>query len=296
MKRIIFTHGKNPKPVAADHQAQLLRCLLHGVARIDTEIAAEIETSDCFCLVAWSHLFHDEHRDIANELPWVDRLLDGIDPVPDKKTARPLKYRAARFMYSVGDYLPWLIPLIPDPRVKQSIVETEHYFCNHNNKACQVRNLQKVPLREAVEKGEKVLLIGHSMGSIIAYDALWELQHLEGYRDCVDCFLTLGSPLGMNYVQRRLAGRDAGGRGRYPCNFNNWVNIASRGDLVALDPALSDDFHEMVDHGCVHSIRDMCDGIINSYRDNKGLNVHKSYGYLANPQVARVIADWWRSA
>ncbi len=296
MKRIIFTHGKNPKPPAAAHRQQLLRCLLHGVARVDREIAAEIESSDCFTLVSWSHLVHAQSPDIMEVLPWIDRLLAEADPPADVKAARPLKYRVARTLYTIGDHLPWLIPLIPDPRVKRSIQETNHYFCNHDNTACQIRQLQKAPLRKAAEQGESVLLIGHSMGSIIAWDSLWELQHLEGVRTCVDCLLTLGSPLGMNFVQRRLAGRDARHLGHYPCNINDWVNISSRGDLVALDPLLANDFRAMIDNGCVNSIRDMRNDILNHYRDGNGLNVHKSYGYLVNPHVAQVIADWWRHA
>ena len=246
--------------------------------------------------MSWGHLFYEQDRDIADVLPWVDRLLAEADPPATLESARPLKYRAARAMYTVGDHMPWLIPLIPDPRVKLSIRETNHYFGNHDNTACLIRQLQKVPLRTAAERGEHVLLIGHSMGSIIAYDSLWELQYLEGFEACTDTFLTLGSPLGMNYVQRRLRGHDARHLGHYPCNFRHWINISSRGDLVALDPSLSNDFGAMVDNGCITSIRDMREGILNHYRDSKGLNVHKSYGYLVNPNVARVIADWWRAA
>ena len=296
MKRIIFTHGKNPKPPAQEHEQQLLRCLLHGVHKVDSEVAAEIESSDCFSLVSWSHLFYDTVLDIADVLPWIDRLLAEADPPADLRAARPLKYRAAKAMYTVGDYLPWLIPLIPDPRVKRSICETNAYFSNHDNSACHIRQLQKEPLRAAGARGVRILLIGHSMGSVIAYDSLWELQYLEGVGDCVDCLLTLGSPLGMNYVQRRLRGRDAGHLGHYPCNINRWVNISSRGDLVALDPSLANDFRAMTASGCVTEIQDMRNDIMNHYRDDRGLNVHKSYGYLVNPHVAQVIADWWRDA
>ena len=294
MKRIIFTHGKNPKPLPAEHRQQLLRCLLHGVAKVDGEIAAEIETSDSFTLVSWSHLFYEEYRNMADDLPWIDRLLTEADPPADVKAARPLKYRLARAMYTMGDHLPWLIPLIPDPRVKRSIQETNHYFRNRDNTACHIRQLQKAPLRAAAERGERVLLIGHSMGSVIAYDSLWELQHLEGLNRCVDWLLTLGSPLGMHYVQHRLAGREVSLARRYPCNFNRWVNISSRGDLVALDPLLANDFREMIDNRCIDSIRDMRNDVLNHYRDGKGLNVHKSYGYFVNPHVAQVIVDWWR--
>ncbi len=296
MKRIIFTHGKNPKPTPAAHRQQLLRCLLHGVAKVNPVVAAEIEADDCFTLVSWSRLFYAEHRAIADLLPWIDRLLAEADPPADLKTARPLKYRLARTLYTLGDHLPWLIPLIPDPRVRRSIQETDHYFNNHDNTACRIRELQKVPLRAAAARGERTLLIGHSMGSIIAYDALWELQHLEGLNSCVDWLLTLGSPLGMHYVQHRLAGRATGSTPRYPCNFNQWINISSRGDLVALDPILANDFREMIDNHCIDSIRDMRNDVLNHYRDGKGLNVHKSYGYLVNPHVAQVIVEWWQQA
>ena len=100
----------------------------------------------------------------------------------------------------------------------------------------------------------------------------------------------------MHYVQHRLAGREVSLARRYPCNVNRWVNISSRGDLVALDPLLANDFREMIDNGCIDSIRDMRNDVLNHYRDDKGLNVHKSYGYLVNPHVAQVIVDWWRQA
>ena len=241
-------------------------------------------------------MLYDEVRDISDDLPWIDQLLRGDSPPINARAAQSLKYHVARTMYQAGDHLSWLIPMIPDPRVKLSIRETGLYFDNHHNIGCHIRQLQKSPLREAASKGECVLLIGHSMGSIIAYDALWELDHLEGVRTCVDQFLTIGSPLGMNYVQKRLAGRQEHMLRRYPCNIGNWVNISSQGDLVALDPSLANDFDEMVKNKCVSKITDIQENILNQYRDHKGLNVHKSYGYLVNPAVATVIADWWKAA
>lgn len=131
---------------------------------------------------------------------------------------------------------------------------------------------------------------------MIAYDSLWELDHLEGIRPCVDCFLTIGSPLAMHYVQRRLIGMRHGADNIYPGNIRRWVNVAARGDLVALDPSLADDFRAMVSNRDIESIVDLRDGIYSHYRDQHGLNVHKPYGYLVNPNVARVIVDWWNGA
>ncbi len=295
MKRILFIHGKNAKPPPALHRQQLLRCLLHGVERIDPGCAADIAAADSFSLVAWSQLFHPTPRDITQLIPWIDKLLEQEPPREGNlRHAPPLRYGFIRTLYKLGDAMPWLIPLIPDRRVKQSIRETELYFSNHDNLGCAARELPKQVLRQTAEAADRVLLIGHSMGSVIAYDALWELHHLEGVSACVDCFLTIGSPLGMNYVQQRLTGMAHAHPYRYPGNIRSWINVAARGDLVALDPSLADDFADMVTHHYIESIDDHRKGIVNYYLDANGLNVHKSYGYLVNPVVAKVIADWWR--
>ena len=297
MKRIIFTPGKNIKPPEELHKRQLLRCLLHSTAKLDTDVAREIEKTQAFSIVAWNFMFYGSTRDITSDIPWVDRLLEIDAPVPeDISDARPLAYRVAKVMYQVGDIMPWLIPLIPDKRVKSSIQETEKYFRNQDNLACRVREFQKAPLRKAYGENDRILLIAHSMGSVIAYDSLWELDHLEGMHECIDCFLTTGSPLGMNFVQKRLINHENHHPEPYPGNIRKWINISARGDLVALDPALANDFGDMVKQDYIESIEDRVKGVYNFYRDDKGLNVHKSYGYLANPVVAKVITDWWNTA
>lgn len=297
MKTIIFVPGKNPKPPASLHKQQLLRCLLHGIRTIDSEVADEIERTEAFSLVAWNYLFYHIYIDINRITPWVDRLLEQPVILPhDIRSARPLRYRLSKLLYVMADYLPLLIPLIPDRRIKLSIQDTERYFINNDNIGCRIRELQKAPLRDAVAGQHKVLLIGHSMGSVIAYDSLWELDHLEGISNCVDTLLTIGSPLGMNYVQKRLFGKVDSNTPTYPRNIRTWINVSARGDLVALDPVLANDFGTMITRGCIENISDMGKNIYNHYRDEKGLNVHKSYGYLVNPVISRVIADWWRAA
>ena len=296
MKKILFVPGKNPKPPADQHRQQLLRCLLHGVSHVNPDVAGEIKAADSFSLVAWNRHLYTPARNIQQDLPWVDKLLDHESyPEPNIEDVRTTKYRVARALYRLGDMLPWLIPLIPDDRIKLSIRETGRYFNNHDNVACKIREQQKQPLREAVGRKDRVLLIGHSMGSIIAYDSLWELDHLEGMDNCVDCLLTIGSPLGMNYVQKRLIGLNRK-QPVYPGNIRTWINISAHGDLVALDPSLANDFGEMLTQNIIENIVDKRDGIFNHYRDEKGLNVHKSYGYLANPVVGQAIVDWWSGA
>jgi predicted alpha/beta superfamily hydrolase len=153
--------------------------------------------------------------------------------------------------------------------------------------------LLKQTLRPLIEKNETVLLIGHSLGSVIAYDTLWELSNQEGLHGKVD-FLTIGSPLGMHYVQRRLMGMRENGKKTYPKLIRHWINLASEGDIIALERNFHNSFEDMLKQKLLMSIEDHSHGIFNYFRNEDGLNCHRSYGYLVNPAVGSIIADWWK--
>ncbi len=296
--RILFVPGKNPKPPAVAHRAQLWRCLLRGVEQADADAAADLRThAGCFDLVAWNQLYYDAFKPLAAEdLRWIDVLLGKSGPSgADRREALSWRYKTAWLSYTLGDYFPFLIDLIPDPAVKSTIQETARYFENTGGIGAQIRELVKAPLRAAFAAGERVLLIAHSMGSVIAFDALWELSREEGNPGRVDLLLTLGSPLGMRFVQKRLRNTGVADARRYPANVRRWLNVAAEGDLTALDTHLADDFAAMRGPGLTESIADAHAGVFNYFRDGKGLNVHRSYGYLVNPRVGGVIAEWWRA-
>ena len=161
-----------------------------------------------------------------------------------------------------------------------------------NGIAAHTRRMLKVPLRAATEAGHPVLLIAHSMGSVIAYDSLWELSHGSRDRVQVDLLLTIGSPLGQRYMQKRLKGAKKAGHDRFPNNVRRWRNLAAVGDLTALDRQLADDFVEMLELGIVESLED--EAIHTHFRLDGELNVHSEYGYLVNERTAHTIVEWWR--
>jgi hypothetical protein len=45
--------------------------------------------------------------------------------------------------------------------------------------------------------------------------------------------------------------------------------------------------------GLVAEITDQID-LVNPFRGQEGLNVHKCYGYFVNAVTGAAIADWWR--
>jgi hypothetical protein len=294
-RHIIFIPGKNPKPEPEQHRSLLWRTLLEGVKRAAPDTYDNLSQSEeSFQLTDWNYYYYHVYKDINRDLSWIDVLLNKHGPSEkDVKEANTTHYKLTRILYQVVDYFPFLLKFMS--AVLQSTAnEINRYFKNENNIACGVREKLKDQLRPILEKGEKVLLIGHSLGSVIAYDTLWELSHLENLPGKVDMFLTIGSPLGMNYVQRRLEGNKYTAVKKYPNNINHWVNISAEGDITALDRVFSDDFAEMIELKLIDRIEDHCEGIYNFFRNEKGLNTHRSYGYLVNPAVGKVIADWWQ--
>ena len=293
-KNLIFIPGKNPKPPPKLHRDMLWRCLVEGVRRAQPELAAELgDNSQCFRLIAWNRLYYDTEKDGNRDLPWIDALINRHGPnEEDIREAHAWHRQLNRTLYAIADHLPFLIRFLPGP-ASATINELRRYFHNSNNIAYHIREQLKRVIRPMLDNREQVLVIGHSMGSIIAYDAFWEMSHIEHRKDRLD-FLSLGSPLGMNYVQHRLQGSLDQGKRKYPTIIRRWVNIASVGDVTALDRHFHDDFRSMLDLGIIESINDHADGIYNFFHNEDGLNCHRSYGYLVNPATGNVIADWLR--
>ena len=170
--------------------------------------------------------------------------------------------------------------------------DLRRYVQNRNGIADHTREMLKVALRAAWRSDRPVLLIAHSMGSVIAFESLLQMSLDEHDEFSLDLFLSMGSPLGQRYVQRHLLGHDSKGAGRYPANIRRWVNLAAAGDMTAIDPRLADDYRAMLDLGLVASIEDI--EVYNWFRMDGKLNVHAEYGYLLNEITAAVVTEWWR--
>jgi hypothetical protein len=293
--QIIFVPGLLPKPDEDTHRDALRRCLFAGITRIDTAIAEEISSAaDSFELISWTYDFYGEHREFALDAPSVDALLQQAEVSRrDKEEASSLKKRLARWVLRLADKLPFLIPHVATDRMLLHLRDLRRYIQNRNEVAEDTRNILKTSLRKARDANRPILLIAHSMGSVIAYEALWQMSRASREAMQIDLFLTMGSPLGQHYIQHRLKGRDAIGSVRYPNNVRRWINLTAVGDLTAIDPTLQSDFGEMVRAGLVECIDDR--QIYNWFRLDGVLNPHAEYGYLITPETAAVVAAWWRS-
>jgi hypothetical protein len=139
-------------------------------------------------------------------------------------------------------------------------------------------------------KDDKIMLIAHSMGSIIAFDVLRFIAPCTR----IHTLITMGSPLGLPMVVSKIASRyKAGPDGNHqmvspPGIYGNWFNISDVTDKISLNYKLSR--HYKFNKFAVKP-RDF--NVINDYHNELGEhNPHKSFGYLRSKQMVRFIQDF----
>ncbi|WP_143050235.1 serine peptidase [Streptomyces sp. 2231.1] len=113
--------------------------------------------------------------------------------------------------------------------VVRFIREVNEYFTSES-KRHQVRSL----VENEIKSKHPDLIIAHSLGSVVAYEALWNSGHP------VESLLTVGSPLGLRGgIFDRVVPGPVEGLGKKPDNVGRWFNVADRGDIVAVPRFLS---------------------------------------------------------
>jgi hypothetical protein len=291
---LLYIPGLKPKPESSLHREQVLRCMLEGVRRIDAETAAEMARDEHFFdIVSWTYDFYGTHRDINLDLADIEAVLEKTEAsTSDIEIVTSWKRRFIRSLYRAADHLPFLIPQVANEDVELQLRDLRRYAKNVDDIAEIIRREVKLRLRAAASAGRPILLYGHSMGSVIGYDTLWQLSHEAAEKVRIDLMVTTGSPLGQHLIQKRLKGFKKEGIGRYPGNVRRWTNIAAIGELTAIDMTLKNDFGEMIELGLVEDIEDL--ETYNYYHMNGVLNVHAEYGYLVNEVTATTIRNWWR--
>jgi len=169
------------------------------------------------------------------------------------------------------------------------------YFDRKSDYAERVRERLREQLCALMDRGDRIVLISHGTGSVIAYDVLWQLSHdpdlEERYGDKkVDLWVTLGSPLGDSNVRKRLLGAKEKPIKEFPVNVISWHNVAAEDDYTCHDNTMADDFKMMLQQRVVSAVYDY--RIFNlAVRYGKS-NPHSSIGYYIHPRVSKILSDW----
>lgn len=134
-----------------------------------------------------------------------------------------------------------------------------------------------------------ILLVAHSMGTIIAYDVL-----SEDARDVkIHTFVTIGSPLGLPVIISRFVSRrreidgDIKAVTTPPNVLHHWYNLSDLEDRVAFNYNLGDDYAPNAT-GIV--AEDLI--VYNDYEVDGVSNHHKVYGYLRTEEMSTILHDF----
>ncbi len=133
---------------------------------------------------------------------------------------------------------------------------------------------------------KKILLIAHSMGSIITLDVL--TKYVPEVK--IHTLVTIGSPLGIPIVRSRilsdLKNEDKNATQlKTPENIKKaWYNLADFKDRVAMSYDLKNDF---LPNKRMVQPEDLL--VHNNYEYDGENNHHKSYGYLRCPEMGNIL-------
>ncbi|MEZ9647529.1 hypothetical protein AB4307_16045, partial [Vibrio sp. 10N.261.52.C2] len=176
-----------------------------------------------------------------------------------------------------------------------------HYWNEDTYFGSDVRHRLMVELKEALDNQDDVMIVSHSLGSMISYDVLWKLSHYGEYRHDygadkkVNLLLTLGSPLGDENVKDRLKGSRLKDEKKYPLNIQQWINISAEDDFISHDSKIRNDFKDMLKLDLIPGGMKDIHPVYNLNIRNGKSNPHASIGYLINPKFIKVLDEWLSS-
>ena len=224
---VIGIHGLRPKPEAEALGAEWHRALLQGLS-LHTQSTPD---SIPFRMVRWVRRVSSEpqpcpeltlrgdarvHRAFVTQLGVASyalgQMIDRRFPQAEDLSDKPLA--------ALAELLPW----------DQLQTELREYYSDSLLKRETRDSLANV-LRRNQDKD--IMLIAHSMGSMIAYDVLQEDPQLR-----VDHLVTVGSPLGLSPVREAMKREWDRDTLEVPRGVVRWTNFADRLDIVAVDQSL----------------------------------------------------------
>ena len=304
---IVGIHGLANKPERAELAGWWERAIREGLAKNRSIQSASFS----FTMVYWADLLYrcSQHHDKAWDFDdlYSDQVYREAEPGALKRyeggllegvLATILGFGGAgldalRRLRPMGELDAWVIGKRKEVRDLGLYYDENREIRDRAGEMRQARHVLMDELKNAILPlaGQRIMVIAHSMGSIIAYDALRYIGK-DTSSFAVAHFVTIGSPLGLPSVKDHIdteRKRYAEVPVRTPTIVTErWVNYADRDDPVALDKRLRDDYRPN-DRG----VRVEDDLVLNDYTNTNGKrNAHKSYGYLRTPELSEHIREF----
>jgi len=285
-KVIIGIHGRSNKPKKMTLQNWWKQSAEEGLKKNLDESLGNVE----FEIAYYSDVYYNRQiPDSENEEPYIKAkagelkrykrgIVDRIRSVSGNWLDNPLDWLEENSN---------LFSSLAKKVTKKVMKDLGKYYNNPES-----REQIKKRLRDLLEerKDDEIILISHSMGTIVAYDVLRELGRSPDHKDVkIEHFITMGAPLGLTVVKGNIVGA-ASTKLRTPsCVTKSWVNFSDPDDYVALDSHLADDYDS---NSFDVKVGDVL--VCNEYKGKgkeKKPNPHKSYGYLRTPEFSGHLAS-----
>ncbi len=241
----------------------------------------------CFKLVYWADILNKEPQEVS----WNECLSPTFlkTDLPEEGRSVPVRQNALEVLKKtfskviLNDDMSINFSFITDAIVDKYFKELEVYYKDASmsqiNSTLSIRELIRNRLIDIlkVHKEDEIMLIGHSMGSLIAYDVLSSLPADHKIKHLI----TMGSPLGLPVVMSKIASHKKGShiqdhKMESPAVLSgSWQNFSDPNDRIALYNKLSDSYLPNSNRVSVEDIM-----VRNFYTHNGEKNPHKSFGYL----------------
>jgi len=282
-RRIIGVHGLKNKPKPTNLTKLWKQAIADGLKR-------NRNRSITYNSLPFEHAYW---ADVHHTKPTADRQYQpgkGRSPYPEYRES--LLDSARAFISDIADNpvdwaKQWMkMTRLADKFLAEVFEDLARYYARDDYRAEVRQRLRERILKHALDGDnphKRIMVIAHSMGSIVAYDVLRDLgRDHPGIR--INHFITIGSPLGLPHVKHRI--EEEHGKARTPTNVLRWTNMAERYDPVAADTHLETDYGPNDDGLRVRDDLVLNDQVMNAKGDT---DYHASVGYLRTPEMSQLI-------
>ena len=156
---------------------------------------------------------------------------------------------------TVGSLFDMITSVIADTESVSQLraLSADASFLGDSRKRCASEQRLGDAIDAARREGRPVILVAHSLGSLVAYDYL----SARSDTGLVQRFITVGSMVGTTELRQLLIGGDASDTLARPAGVKSWINIRHENDLfastistgrnvIATPPTDEPDAHELV--------------------------------------------------
>lgn len=298
MKKVIIgIHGLENKPSKRLLTEWWKQSMAEGLVAI-----GKFKELPAFELVYWADAIYDK--------PLNPDITDTDDPyyMDEFYTPATIGYQAQiyKFRLKVVDFVAKLLKrtfLNKDLSLKNSALAQNilqryfreldiYYRKNGDDENCEPCRARQIMIDRVVSvlrkyKNDQILLIGHSMGSILAFDAIcFEVPDIK-----INSFVTIGSPLGLPLVLSKIAERqniirDGKPVIQTPASIEKaWYNFSDIDDVVAINYKLNEEISPNN-----KGVKPVIALVKNNYLMNGRKNPHSAFGYLRSTAFAEVLS------